>query len=231
MHRNRALALLAAVGLAAVASSANAATTLTVGPDSLCGPSGCFSNEKKVYTRTFSARELGGNSISSLSLFRDLTGLDANSNQAVRITFQLADGTEVVWGTYKVGAMAGEKFVTIGGQEVAWDAALGDLSVKLELVDLKKSGGGGGLGWFIGHGGGGGGGDEDSSLGGGGLSAPELPIGDIVTSGPLVRPSLPPQPIVAVPEPGAWALMIMGFGAAGAMLRRRRAVLPVQPQG
>ncbi|MDZ4376514.1 MAG: PEPxxWA-CTERM sorting domain-containing protein [Phenylobacterium sp.] len=28
----------------------------------------------------------------------------------------------------------------------------------------------------------------------------------------------------AVPEPGAWALMIMGFGAAGAMVRRRRAV-------
>jgi hypothetical protein len=27
-----------------------------------------------------------------------------------------------------------------------------------------------------------------------------------------------------VPEPGAWALMILGFGAAGAMLRRRAAV-------
>ncbi|WP_293379098.1 PEPxxWA-CTERM sorting domain-containing protein [Phenylobacterium sp. SCN 70-31] len=26
----------------------------------------------------------------------------------------------------------------------------------------------------------------------------------------------------AVPEPGAWALMILGFGAAGAALRRRR---------
>jgi hypothetical protein len=28
----------------------------------------------------------------------------------------------------------------------------------------------------------------------------------------------------AVPEPAAWALMITGFGAAGAMLRRRRAI-------
>lgn len=28
--------------------------------------------------------------------------------------------------------------------------------------------------------------------------------------------------VAAVPEPGAWALMIMGFGSAGAMLRRRR---------
>ncbi|MBX3484595.1 PEPxxWA-CTERM sorting domain-containing protein [Phenylobacterium sp.] len=30
----------------------------------------------------------------------------------------------------------------------------------------------------------------------------------------------PPPP--GIPEPGAWALMIMGFGATGAMLRRRR---------
>lgn len=34
----------------------------------------------------------------------------------------------------------------------------------------------------------------------------------------------PPGPTPgAVPEPGAWALMILGFGAAGATLRRRRA--------
>ncbi|MBX3486075.1 PEPxxWA-CTERM sorting domain-containing protein [Phenylobacterium sp.] len=31
-------------------------------------------------------------------------------------------------------------------------------------------------------------------------------------------------PNTGVPEPGAWALMILGFGAAGSMLRRRRAL-------
>lgn len=32
----------------------------------------------------------------------------------------------------------------------------------------------------------------------------------------------PPSPPASVPEPTAWALMIMGFGLAGAQLRRRR---------
>jgi|GEM_PF-2878190 len=34
----------------------------------------------------------------------------------------------------------------------------------------------------------------------------------------------PIPPVVAVPEPASWALMILGFGTAGAMLRRRRAL-------
>ncbi|MBL8554714.1 MAG: PEPxxWA-CTERM sorting domain-containing protein [Phenylobacterium sp.] len=34
----------------------------------------------------------------------------------------------------------------------------------------------------------------------------------------------PPPPPGGIPEPGTWALMIVGFGGAGAMLRRRRAL-------
>ncbi len=34
---------------------------------------------------------------------------------------------------------------------------------------------------------------------------------------------LPPPP-AAIPEPGTWAMMILGFGAAGSVLRRRRAL-------
>ncbi|OHB29179.1 MAG: hypothetical protein A2790_17165 [Phenylobacterium sp. RIFCSPHIGHO2_01_FULL_69_31] len=33
------------------------------------------------------------------------------------------------------------------------------------------------------------------------------------------------DPTAAVPEPATWAMMIMGFGAAGAAMRRRRAML------
>ena len=36
--------------------------------------------------------------------------------------------------------------------------------------------------------------------------------------------SLSPVDVTAVPEPGVWALMIMGFGAAGGAIRRRPAV-------
>jgi PEP-CTERM motif len=33
------------------------------------------------------------------------------------------------------------------------------------------------------------------------------------------------SPLAAVPEPASWALMIIGFGSAGALMRRRRQVL------
>ena len=34
----------------------------------------------------------------------------------------------------------------------------------------------------------------------------------------------PPGGLTAVPEPGAWAMMLTGFGLVGAMLRRPRTV-------
>lgn len=33
-------------------------------------------------------------------------------------------------------------------------------------------------------------------------------------------------PTAAIPEPGTWAMMIVGFGAAGAMVRNRRKLVP-----
>lgn len=41
----------------------------------------------------------------------------------------------------------------------------------------------------------------------------------------LVLEAEPGLPAAAVPEPSTWALMILGFAGAGAMVRRRRAVL------
>jgi hypothetical protein len=45
------------------------------------------------------------------------------------------------------------------------------------------------------------------------------------TSGAAQRSMSPTAIATAVPEPGTWALMIMGFGGAGAMIRSRRKVL------
>ncbi|WP_296598169.1 PEPxxWA-CTERM sorting domain-containing protein [Phenylobacterium sp.] len=48
--------------------------------------------------------------------------------------------------------------------------------------------------------------------------------GQFVTNFQII-PQSGRQQIAAVPEPGAWALMLLGFGAAGAMLRDRRRAL------
>jgi hypothetical protein len=72
----------------------------------------------------------------------------------------------------------------------------------------------------------------DGHLDGGGLAAfarfQQVNAGggsDKVLGGSPPPPNEPPPP-PGVPEPGTWALMILGFGGAGAMLRaqRRRAV-------
>jgi hypothetical protein len=48
-------------------------------------------------------------------------------------------------------------------------------------------------------------------------------VGPRPTDGVSVPPPDPRLPLAGVPEPQTWALMLLGFGALGAMLRRRRA--------
>lgn len=214
MFRTGATALIAAAGLcAAVSSSAEAATLLSVGASSLCGPASCFAGDKKSYTQTFTSggRE-GVIDISSLMVAKSIVG--SVEHLAVKVTFVLADGTEVTWGKYSLNALGGD-VVTLGGQTLAWNTAAGDLTVRLDLILPEKGGAGGG-----------GGGGFGSFRGGGSSSVAtaESDAGagfDVVVGRPLVLPSLTPGLITAVPEPGAWAMMILGFGAAGGMLRRK----------
>jgi hypothetical protein len=73
------------------------------------------------------------------------------------------------------------------------------------IANILAPGGGGG---FVGGGGGGGGG------GSGGISTPPA------TDTP------PPSVPAAVPEPSTWAMMLVGFGAVGFAMRRRRKTQP-----
>ncbi|MEW5688247.1 MAG: choice-of-anchor A family protein [Pseudomonadota bacterium] len=76
----------------------------------------------------------------------------------------------------------------------------------------------------------GGGGTISGNLIAGGFNG-AMSFGDAGYAGSFLTPP-PPRPTVptpgtafAVPEPGVWALMILGFGAVGAQLRRRRTAL------
>jgi hypothetical protein len=209
MSKSFALAIASAAFVFA-ASSAQAATVLTLGPSNLCSSSGCFADGNRSFTQAFSAK--GGTvDVSALKLFKGIVG--DMSGYAVRISFTLADGTEVgSWGSYTLAALAGD-FVTIGGKAFTWNAGAGDLILKLDLIAPgKDSGLGGG---FAGFGGGGG-----SSF----LSAPTVMQGSpiINVAGPMLLPDRDGIAATIVPEPTTWALMITGFGFAGASLRRRK---------
>lgn len=212
MSKSLVLTLTSLAALTVAAPTAQAATMLTVGPSTTCAASGCFGETTRTYKQTFSAAS-GPVDISSLSLFRGIVG--DMQNHAVRISFETADGRKIgSWGAYTL-AMLGGEFVTLAGESFTWDAAtMGDLVLKLDLLKPEKGGGFGGGGF------------------GGGMSAfaPGAAVSDDARFGPpRINVPGPEQQAVdldvavsAAPEPGAWALMILGFGGAGVMLRRRR---------
>jgi hypothetical protein len=93
-----------------------------------------------------------------------------------------------------------------------------------------NSGSSGFSGAGIGGGGGGDGGGSSAGGGGGGSSAGgvDSSLADAVAStdgsdpdGSLLDASA--SAVAGVPEPSSWAILILGFGGAGAMVRRRRA--------
>jgi hypothetical protein len=226
LFKTGAVALFGTVALAAAAPPAHAASYLSLAPNAFCASGGCF-GATKTFVQSFSSPS---GAISALSLDRSILGAD--QDYAVKISFYSASGDKVGdWGSWVIAGLHGDA-VTISGQTINWDASQGDLVVRLDLQKPDKNGGG--------FGGGGGGGAPASAssftsssigFGDGGMNPPgeangiERGLGgtDGIPPGILqVDPPKNPVFASAVPEPLSWSLMIMGFGAAGALIRRER---------
>lgn len=71
---------------------------------------------------------------------------------------------------------------------------------------------------------------DDTSTGGSESSSgfvDYIRVYDTVLTAQQVAGLTPPGPVNAVPEPAAWAMMIAGFGLAGAAARRRRGIAAI----
>lgn len=185
-------ALAAAAGLAGPAA---AVTTLDVARDAACGKSTCF-NGDGVFTKTWTAADASGPmTIGRLLLDRGVLG--DFDNKTFRLSFTL-NGEELgTWGSFTMGGVQGDELL-FNGQAFTWNPEDGDLVLVLALTPPPKTGAGGfaAIASF----------DDGPATDD---QAIDLP--------PPSRDQVP----AAVPEPSAWALMIAGFGLAGATLRRR----------
>jgi len=186
------------------ATPASAATVLDVSGNSDCGKTTCF-NDQGVFTKTWSSKDASGPmTIGQILLARGVLGsLDGST---FRLSFQL-DGKEIgSWGSYTMGGIAGDE-LSFSGENFTWNPEDGELTLVLEIVKPKV-----GLGGLVFR------------------ASEDEPNTDDTQPDP--GQNLPPEqqdprneignePSPA-PEPAAWALMISGFGMAGATLRRRR---------
>lgn len=203
-------------GLVATAAPASAASVLSAGWTAGCGKTNCF-DANGAFSKTWSAGDVSGPiTVGQLMLGRSVLG-DLDS-KTFRISFRL-NGQELgTWGSFTMGGIAGDE-LSFQGANFTWNPEDGDLELVLELLPPPKPGVGGSGFRFASL--------PDEEPGPGGSNGPGTNQG----SGQDGREPFPiPQPgdptgAGAVPEPATWALMITGFGLAGAAARRRRAVL------
>ena len=199
---------------ATLAASPAAAVTVFAGKNDGCSKSTCF-NDSGVYKQTWNASAFTGpTTIGKLVLDRGVLGdLDSST---FRLSFML-NGREVgTWGSYLMAGIGGDE-LNFSGESFVWNPEDGDLTLVLEIVQPKIGSGS----IFASRS------EPQSDSPRPGL-IPEEPIDD-GDFGPIddIGDTTPVSP---APEPGTWALMIAGFGLAGAALRQRaRAALRLQP--
>jgi hypothetical protein len=187
------------------ASSAQAASVLNVDWNTGCGKATCF-DDNGSYKQKFSASDFNG-PVNVSQFLMDRGVLGSLDGKTFRISFQL-NGEELgTWGQFNVGGIGGDE-LWFGGESFVWNPEDGDLVLVLAITPPPKEGAGGGGGFAL---------QSESNP-----FTDGLPEGD-------GEPTDVRLPSGAVPEPATWAMMIAGFGMAGAMMRRRRAVVLLQP--
>lgn len=221
------LSLALAVGALSLfaGGSAAAATTLSAGWNSNCGPQTCF-NEHGSYSVTFSASAFNG-PVDVSRLFLDRSILGTMGNQFFSVSFGLNGQSIGTWGDWNMGGVAGDD-LWLSGEALTWNPADGDLVMVLELVapNGERLGVSGEGGWY----------PDSGRRSASPLNDPEATEDEVLTPGdgefsPPTPPGEPPPGLRGtgpgtlagpVPEPTTWLLMINGFGLAGAALRRRK---------
>ncbi len=235
-RRSAFLATVAALTLV-VGGRATAATILSAGKDSSCGASSCF-NSQGTYAITFSASAFSGPvDISKLLLSRSILGnLDSHF---FSMNFELNGHLIGTWGDWNMSQVGGDQ-LSFFGSDLMWNPAEGDLVLVLDLVapngeKLRPDGAGG---WYVPPGEGGffySGPGPDYGQGSGqsvvtSFVSPPPPPPVVGSGGDQPPPGDVPPPSSGsgpVPEPATWAMLVGGFGLAGAALRRRRAHKPI----
>lgn len=202
----RSILALSGLALAAtLAASPAAAATVFAGTNDGCSKTTCF-NENGVFKQTWSASGLTGpTTIGQLLLARGVLGVLDSST--FRLSFTL-NGREVgTWGSYLMAGIGGDE-LSFSGEAFVWNPEDGDLTLVLEIVQPKV-----GSGLFVAA-----------------RSQPDdgNPQPDIFDESPANIGDIGNAAVSAAPEPGTWALMIGGFGLAGAALRRRNRFAAMQ---
>ena len=197
---------------------ASAATVLSAGWSEGCGKTNCF-DAKGAYTKSWSAADVGGPiTIGQLLLDRGVLG-DLDS-KTFRLSFRL-NGEELgTWGNYTMGGIVGDE-LSFQGANFTWNPEDGELELVLELVPPPIPGITGARFASI------------LPEGDGGPRGPQGQQGEQGGQGGALIPPVqqPGSHVSPAPEPATWALLIGGFGLTGAAVRRRRAVLRMQPCG
>lgn len=221
------IALGAMLAAATLAVPAQADVTVGTGGTANCFPFGCLASRQSVGTtfqQVYDASAFGGSqSIDTITFFEAAGGSDLLSSASYDIAFYLTGAAVGGLSTVSVAANQGQLLSSFGsfslggrlndtlsltGNGFTYDPTQGNLLMQVTMTDVTQAND---SGYF-----------RSQPVTGPFSFAifPGTGTGNFTIRNGLVTNFS--ATIAAVPEPATWGLMILGFGAVGGALRRRR---------